>query len=359
LKAEQERQHNYLKDGPYITAEEAVAVYTTTVHWLESRRFSPIPFPPLSYKHDTKLLILALERLKEAYSVKSRLNQSQREELGLIEQAYDNPHEALSRIKRHLLTQRAFKETGIEFMDLYSHLVPVYEVEPLEKITDAYLDQYLWYESDKRRLFPAWLKPSDSEPPPLLVYKWCQGINNLQPIWETAEGECNVMLETKFEKMYEKMDLTFLNRPLRLIVDHSIADYMSAKNNIVINYKDMNHTNSYGIIRGLQFASFVVQYYGLVLDLLVLGLQRASEMAGPPQLPNNFLSFQNVDIEGAHPIRLYSRYVDRVHMLFRFTADEAKDLIQRYLTEHPDPNNENIVGYNNKKVIFKGFLFSD
>ena len=67
LKGEQERQHNYLKDGPYITAEEAVAIYTSTVHWLESRRFSPIPFPPLSYKHDTKLLILALERLKEAY----------------------------------------------------------------------------------------------------------------------------------------------------------------------------------------------------------------------------------------------------------------------------------------------------
>ena len=44
--------------------------------------------------------------------MKSRLNQSQREELGLIEQAYDNPHEALSRIKRHLLTQRAFKEVG-------------------------------------------------------------------------------------------------------------------------------------------------------------------------------------------------------------------------------------------------------
>ncbi len=120
LKAEQERQHNYLKDGPYITAEEAVAIYTTTVHWLESRRFSPIPFPPLSYKHDTKLLILALERLKEAYSVKSRLNQSQREELGLIEQAYDNPHEALSRIKRHLLTQRAFKEV-CSF--LYSHIL--------------------------------------------------------------------------------------------------------------------------------------------------------------------------------------------------------------------------------------------
>ena len=34
----------------------------------------------------------------------------EREELGLIELAYDNPHETLSRIKRHLLTQRAFKE---------------------------------------------------------------------------------------------------------------------------------------------------------------------------------------------------------------------------------------------------------
>ena len=90
LKAEQERQHNYLKDGPYVSAEEAVAIYTTTVHWLESRKFSPIPFHPLSYKHDTKLLILALERLKENYGINSRLNQNQREELGLIEQAYDS-----------------------------------------------------------------------------------------------------------------------------------------------------------------------------------------------------------------------------------------------------------------------------
>lgn len=51
---------------------------------------------PLNYKHDTKLLVLALEKLKEAYSVKGRLNQSQREELALIEQAYDNPHECKS-----------------------------------------------------------------------------------------------------------------------------------------------------------------------------------------------------------------------------------------------------------------------
>lgn len=45
----------------------------------------------------------------------------------------------------------------------------------------------------------------------------------------------------------------------------------------------------------------------------------------------------------------FSSSLWQVHIMFRFTAEEAKDLIQRYLTEHPDPNNENIVGYNNKK----------
>lgn len=156
-------------------------------------------------------------------------------------------------------------------MDLYSHLIPVYDVEPLEKITDAYLDQYLWYEADKRRLFPPWIKPADTEPPPLLVYKWCQGINNLQvrgmtatclplssplslslhslllqDVWDTSEGECNVMMESRFEKMYEKIDLTLLNRLLRLIVDHNIADYMTAKNNVVINYKVRGRIPSWG-----------------------------------------------------------------------------------------------------------------
>lgn len=54
-------------------------------------------------------------------------------------------------------------------------------------------------------------------------------------------------------------------------------------------------------------------------------------------------------METKHPIRIYLRYVDHVYILFKFTADEARELIQRYLTENPDPNNENVVGYNNKK----------
>ena len=234
-------------------------------------------------------------------------------------------------------------------MDLYSHLIPVYDVEPLEKITDAYLDQYLWYEADKRGLFPNWVKPADSEPPPLLVFKWCQGINNLTDIWDVSQGECVVLLQTKLEKVYEKMDFTLVNRLLRLIVDHNLANYMITKNNIVLAYKDMSHTNSYGLIRGLQFASFMFQYYGVMLDLLLLGLQRASELAGHPQEPNEFMSFESRKVETRHPVRLYLRYVDKLYMVLRFSEEEGRELIQRYLSENPDPNNENIVGYNNRK----------
>ncbi|WYZ40020.1 hypothetical protein EsH8_IV_000361 [Colletotrichum jinshuiense] len=349
LKAEQERQHNHMKDGPYVSSEEAVAIYTTTVHWLESRKFSPIPFPSVSYKHDTKILILALERLREAYSVKGRLNQSQREELALIEQAYDSPGTTLERIKRFLLTQRAFKEVGIDMNDNYSTINPVYDIEPIEKISDAYLDQYLWYQADQRHLFPAWIKPSDSEVPPLLTYKWAQGINNLDKVWETENGECNVMIETELSKVYEKIELTLLNSLLRLIMDHNLADYITAKNNVQLTYKDMNHVNSYGMIRGLQFSAFVFQYYGLVLDLLLLGPQRASEIAGPPQSPNDFLQFRDRETETRHPIRLYTRYIDKIWVFLRFTADESRDLIQRFLTEQPDPNFENVIGYKSKK----------
>jgi pre-mRNA-processing factor 8 len=59
------------------------------------------------------------------------------------------------------------------------------------------------------------------------------------------------------------------------------------------------------------------------------GLTRASEIAGPPELPNEYLTFKDVKTEMRHPIRLYTRYIDRVYMLLRFDAEDAKDLIQR------------------------------
>jgi pre-mRNA-processing factor 8 len=134
-------------------------------------------------------------------------------------------------------------------------------------------------------------------------------------------------MQTQLEKVYEKIDPTLLNRLLRLIVDHNLADYMTTKNNVVIQYKDMSHTNRYGLIRGLQFASFIFQYYGLILDLLMLGLHRASELAGPNNSPNEFMSFQDIETETRHPVRLYCRYIDKLYFVFRLDEAESRDLI--------------------------------
>lgn len=170
------------------------------------------------------------------------------------------------------------------------------------------------------------------------------------------------MMETVLSKVYEKMDLTLLNRLLRLILDHNLADYITAKNNPVLTYKDMSHVNTFGMIRGLQFSAFVFQYYGLVLvrsllfffctpfyplmhtraddlhllspprqDLLILGLQRASEMAGPPQLPNNFFQFRDTATETRHPIRAYvSRCSRPLHSSARPSDDHCSpDALRR------------------------------
>lgn len=349
IKNEQSRQQKIEKNGPEITPDEATAIFSTMVDWFESREFYPIPFPPLTYKNDTKILVLALENLKDTYASKVRLNASEREELALIEEAYDNPHDTLNRIKKYLLTQRVFKPVDLTMMEHYQSISPVYAVDPLEKLTDAYLDQYLSYEADQRKLFPNWVKPSDAEIPPLLIYKWAQGVNNVSNIWDVSKNQSSVMLETSLGDLAEKIDFTLLNRLLRLIVDPNIADYMTAKNNVVINYKDMSYVNKYGLLRGLQFASFIFQYYGLVMDLLLLGPERATDLAGSSSVPNEFMQFKNSHIEKSHPLRLYARYFDKVYMLFHFDEDDTSSLINEFLSENPDPNFENAVGYNNKK----------
>ncbi len=58
--------------------------------------------------------------------------------------------------------------------------------------------------------------------------------------------------------MFEKVDLTLLNRFLRLIMEHNLADYLTSKNNANLNYKDMNCNNSYGLLHGFNFSAFLI-----------------------------------------------------------------------------------------------------
>ena len=47
-------------------------------------------------------------------------------------------------------------------------------------------------------------------------------------------------------------------------------------------------------------------------------------MAGPPQLPNEFLCHSDVDTEVSHPVRLYSRNMEKFHIFLRLTAEQTR-----------------------------------
>lgn len=39
------------------------------------------------------------------------------------------------------------------------------------------------------------------------------------------------------------------------------------------------------------------------------------------------MNFKDVQTEVRHPVRMYCRYIDKLFIVFKFEADEAKDLI--------------------------------
>ena len=47
-------------------------------------------------------------------------------------------------------------------------------------------------------------------------------------------------------------------------------------------------------------------------------------------------------------IRLYSRYVDRIPIPFRFTVEEFRDFVEPYLSPNPDPTKNIAIGYSSK-----------
>ena len=66
--------------------------------------------------------------------------------------------------------------------------------------------------------------------------------------------------------------------------------------------------------------------------------------------PHNYSAHADLTLRSASSARAVpDRRRQQIHVFFRFSNEESRELIQRYLTENPDPNNENIIGYNNKK----------
>ena len=94
---------------------------------------------------------------------------------------------------------------------------------------------------------------------------------------------------------------------------------------------------SYQFIRvdsGITIASFITQFYGLVIDILILGLKRATDIAGPPQIPNEFGTFESKSVRKASYTTIRSLCGHCAHSV-PIDNEQSKDLIQRYLTECP------------------------
>ncbi|KAG8345580.1 PRO8NT PrP8 N terminal domain [Trypanosoma vivax] len=336
LMDEQARQRAYLEgsDVHVISPEQATEVYRMMANWLSDRGFRKIPFPKASRPAELRLLELALNRLRDQHNIANRLTQAQREEQARIEEAFNSPHETLSKIVDCLARVRRFKNVEVEYMDNFSNLYPIYNVVPSEKLVDAFLDQYLWYEAmDQQRLFPNWVKPSDVEPVPILVYKWCQGVNDSPGVWDVEKEESTVLLHANLgHDFYDNVDWNLFRPLLELIMDKSLAEYIVSRHDVVVEFKDMACHWRKGLLRGFMFSSFLAQYWGLVVDVLLLGTKRSQEIAGPAKRPNPFMTFMRDPLLAtSHPIRGYCRYMNEVYVLLRYTKVEADDVRRRYL----------------------------
>ncbi|KAH9601384.1 PRO8NT domain [Trypanosoma melophagium] len=341
LMEEQKRQRSYLEgtDPHIILPEEATEIYRMMANWLSDRGFKKISFPKISRPAELRILELALNRLRDQHNIANRLTQAQREEQARIEEAFNSPHETLSKIVDCLARVRRFKNVEVEYMDTFSTLYPIYNVVPAEKLVDSFLDQYLWYEAmDQQRLFPNWVKPSDMEPVPVLVYKWCQGINDSPGIWDITRDESTVLLHADLEdSFYDNVDWNLFRPLLELVMDKSLVEYIVSRHDVVVEFKDMSYQCRKGLLRGFMFSSFLAQYWGLVTDVLLLGTQRSQEIAGPARRPNPFMSFMRDPLLAtSHPIRGYCRYKNEVYILLKYSKVEVDDVRRRYLDETKD-----------------------
>lgn len=93
----------------------------------------------------------------------------------------------------------------------------------------------------------------------------------------------------------------------------------------------MDFVNSIGLLQGTDVSGFLLQFWGLILDLLFIGLERAADILGNPSSPNEIFSFESEETEGQHPLKMYCRHLDKFHAIFHFQKEEAEEMVDLFL----------------------------
>ena len=303
FKAEQKRQLDYLKNGPFFSKDELFFVSEIFCHWIKICQIKKINFPSFKNKWDLKLLILSLDRIKKnSPSIKMDWKINSLEQ-NLLQTAMINPIGTFSGIKNSILTQRIFSEIGLAFMDGFSYLNPIYFIAFAERITDGYIDQYLWYDCSQKILFPKWIKPSDKEINPYFINKFQNIIEKQKEIENFSENHSLRIGKIEFGESSDICDLILMEKTLRKILNYSLISYICSKNNVNVVFKDMFELNSMGILRGLQFGGFLIQIYYFVFDLMILGIKNSLQL-----FRNKVNDFSK---KGSNLFTYYNRYISK------------------------------------------------
>ncbi|KAK4538547.1 hypothetical protein CDCA_CDCA18G4572 [Cyanidium caldarium] len=330
---EQRRQREYWTHGPWLSPEEAVRLLQLAAAYVRRRQGGGerrIPLPSPSGAESMALLQLALESLQhEAASGRGDRLLAQ-----AVEQAADQPRETLARIHHQLQHRRTFSPVSLHYQD-DERLTPVHRVDAAERITDAFVDQYLWREASRRQLFPVWMQPADDALPPVQVHRLCERIAAQAPVWwpkavpeevsaPAGQHACTAMVQVHLTQLAERVELVFLNRLLRLIVDEALADYLTAKCNVMMSFKDMQHTNSVGVPLGLAFAGFLLQWYAVAAVDLPLLASWTGTGALDGRVAEGYAA-----ADGA--AWLYQRTLTDAHLLVHLPAVECRRLVRELL----------------------------
>ncbi|KMV66279.1 U5 snRNP spliceosome subunit [Encephalitozoon cuniculi EcunIII-L] len=278
---------------PFLRPPEAVAIYRLSAEYFRSKGTGRIPFPE---KNEERFLHIAVDRLKKSATA---------EESEFLDKALEESADTIFRIKKSLLTQRSFKEVGVILKRHGDGAIECYHVSHVERLVDAFLCAYLFYESDRLNIFPEFIKPGDEMNMRTLM-DFCDKISS----FKAAEDERLVLYEGKYEGIMRMVDNNLLSKLLKLVLDPALADYIISRNNCKVVYKDMVYTNHVGFIKGLQLSSFVYKFYSFIVDLCVLG--------------------EDVFMDEKSRIKWYFRHMDDIYIVFRLQRKEEDSLLEDY-----------------------------
>nr|UXY88006.1 splicing factor Prp8 [Cryptomonas curvata] len=323
FRAEQIRQLNYIEKGPFIQFSEISGAFNMLAAWLIVIKFSYIIFPSFSEKSDIKLLILGIDNIRESIFYTGFNSTKIKNECKKLEIVLNNPYVALKSIKEKIITDKNFSEIGVSFLDNFYSLIPIYFLEMEEKLTDNFIDQYLWLEGAKKMFFPSWIKPSDSELNPFSIYKLSSHFFDLQNKNTECSEKKYSLVSANYVQVWENIDFSFLKKILVSIIDDKLIEYMITKNNAKLFYKDMIFTNFIGIIRGLPFSGFLYQFYLLITDLFILGIDNAKYIYLQRTFKKNIISnFKK------NSIILYFRYFSKVMLFLESLDDNFSNILE-------------------------------